>query len=153
MDHGELFLGVWFEQFFATCIDADECVQELKGVSREVHHVMVKDFRTGVYFWRWLGLFHLTGGVPRPLGSWLDGHCHWIIFLEGSSRPPDEVPSVLVEWGDKFEDLVPLHGVLHHLVPVRIEVIGPDKNLLLSSGDCKWPNASHHIAYHLAWLE
>lgn len=49
--------------------------------------------------------------------------------------------------------LVLVNCRLHILVALRVHVVGPDKDALLSGWDGKGPDTSHDIAHHLAGLE
>lgn len=153
MDLGQRLRGVRGEERLLACVDADKGVEEFDGVTGEVHHIVVEDvgamedLRGRERF----SLF-LCGGLLAPAHLGLNGHGVRRI-QEGFGRPADELAAVLVEGRDELVGLVALDGVQHHLVSVRVEIIGPHEDLLAACRHCERPDARHDVADHLSWAE
>src|SRR5271154_5897462 len=68
-------------------------------------------------------------------------------------RVGNEFSAIHAESVDEVLDLISLDRSFEPIYAVWIEVVGPDKDFSLPSGDRKRPNAGHHIANCLTTAE
>jgi len=74
-------------------------------------------------------------------------------FVDKVRSAADEVVPVLVEGAHELIRLVPLDRVVQIPVALRVHVVCPYEDALLSRGHCERSDTRHNVTHHLSGLE